>query len=300
MVDVSVIIVSFNCKSILKQCLLSLRTVTDVTFDVWLVDNASSDGTQDMVRTEFPEVHFIASPDNLGFSKGNNLAIRQATDSRYLLLLNPDTVVMPETFLVMVSYMDKYNRIGASTCRVEFPDGQLDLDCRRSFPTPWVSFCQFSGLSGLFPTSRIFGRYHLSYFPETEVHEIDACKGAFMMVRRETLNQVGILDEDFFFYGEDIDWCYRIKEAGWKVTYNPSTKIIHYEGVSSGLKQHSRSISTATRETRKIVTKARFDAMKIFYAKHYTKKYPRILTSLVLFAVEVKRAFANLQNQVAR
>lgn len=298
-VDVSVVIVSFNTKEFLLRCLSTLQKSEGVTIETWVVDNASRDGSGEVVRSQFPEVKLIENKENLGFSKANNLAIRQYA-GRYILLLNPDTEVMPNTLGVMVNYLDKYPRIGASTCRVELPTGELDKDCRRSFPTPWVSFCHFSGLSSLFPEWKIFGKYQMTYLPENEVHEVDACMGAFMMVRREVIEKIGLLDEDYFFYGEDIDWCFRIKEAGWKITYNPEVKIIHYAGISSGIKKHSRKISTATRESKTLAIKARFDAMRIFYAKHYKNKYPLFINFSMIIVVETKRLFANFLNILGR
>ncbi|HLD11822.1 MAG TPA: glycosyltransferase family 2 protein [Patescibacteria group bacterium] len=293
MADISVVIVSFNTKKVLTDCLLSLRKTKDVGIEVFVVDNASSDGTVELLQKEFPEVKLIDLPDNKGFAAANNIALRQVA-TRYVVLLNPDTEVMPETFSIMMNYMGKYPRVGVSTCRVELASGGLDKDCRRSFPTPWVAFTHFSGLSKLFPKSKLFGKYQMTYLPDTEIHEVESVVGAFMFIRREAMDEVGFLDETFFFYGEDIDWCYRFREKGWLVTYNPYTRIIHYKGYSSGLKKHSKHLSTATIESKKKVTKARFDAMKIFYKKHYRHTYPSVVTSLVLLAVDVKRLAALL------
>ena len=183
--------------------------------------------------------------------------------------------------------MDKNPQIGVATCRLEFPSGKLDVDCRRHFPTPWRSFCHFSGLSKLFKGSKIFDQYNYGYLPQNIEHEIDACVGAFMFIPKKAIEKVGLFDEDFFFYGEDLDWCYRFKEAGYKLMYTPITRVIHYKGVSSGIKKNSQKLSIATRETRIRAYKESTRAMRLFYLKHYKNKYPKILTEAIFLAIKI-------------
>lgn len=281
MIDLSVIIVNYNVKELLRQCLRSL-----VDAEVFVVDNASSDGSVEMVRKEFPQVKVIASEENLGFAKANNLGIK-GSSGRYLLFLNPDTMVPSETLPEMIKFMDENPEVGVATCFVELVSGGMDPDCHRGFPTPWASFCFFTKLEKLFPRSRIFGQYHQTWKDLTKTHEIYSCCGAFMMVRRKAMEEVGIWDEDFFFYGEDLDWCYRFKERDWKVMFYPHCKIIHHKGASSGMKKSSEDVTTATREARRRAREASTDAMRIFYNKHYRRKYPAPVTWLVLGGIKL-------------
>jgi len=287
--DLSIIIVNYNVKELLRACLKSLQPLIvnrESLIELFVVDNASGDGSVEMVRKEFPDVKLIASDKNLGFAKANNLAIKQA-QGRYLLFLNPDTVVPEETLPEMIKFMDENPEVGVATCFVELASGGMDIDCHRGFPTPWASFCHFSRLAKLFPRSKIFGQYHQIWKDLTKIHEIDSCCGAFMMVRREAMEEVGVWDEDFFFYGEDLDWCYRFQEKDWKVVFYPHCKIIHHKGASSGMKKSSQEITTATRESKRRARKASTEAMRIFYNKHYRQKYPAVLNWLVLKGIKL-------------
>jgi len=283
MTDLSIIIVNYKVRELLRQCLQSLA---GAGCEIFVVDNASKDGSVEMVQEEFPEVTLIASDENLGFAKANNLAIKESS-GRYLLFLNPDTTVPPETLPEMIKLMDKNPRVGVATCFVELASGGMDLDCHRGFPTPWVSFCHFSGLAKLFPRSRIFGQYHQTWKDLTKTHEIDSCCGAFMIVRRTAMEEVGVWDEDFFFYGEDLDWCYRFQEKGWKIVFYPHVKIIHHKGASSGMKKSSQEVTMASRESKRRARQASTDAMRIFYEKHCRQKYPAVLNWLVLLGIKL-------------
>ena len=183
--------------------------------------------------------------------------------------------------------MDENSEVGAATCFIKLASGGMDPDCHRGFPTPWASFCHFSGLAKLFPHSKIFGQYHQTWKDLTKTHEVDSCCGAFMMVRREAMEEAGVWDEDFFFYGEDLDWCYRFQEKGWKVMFYPHVKIIHHKGASSGMKKSSQEVTTATRKAKRRARKASTDAMRIFYEKHYLRKYPAIVNWLVLRGIKL-------------
>lgn len=279
--NLSVIIVSYKTKELLKDCLESVKmAIKNIQAEVFVVENASKDGTVEMAKKDFPWVVLIANKKNLGFSKANNQAIRKSK-GKYVLILNPDTRVMPDTFTKMIEFMDKNPDVGVATCRIEFPNGKLDVDCRRHFPTPWRAFTHFSGLSKLFRGSQLFDQYNYGYLRDDQEHEIDAGVGAFMMVRKEAIAKVGMFDEEFFFYGEDLDWCYRFREAGYKIVYTPITKIIHYKGASSGIKKSSKKVTTATRETKKMVMRQTIRAMRIYYRKHYRHKYPLFINWLV-------------------
>jgi GT2 family glycosyltransferase len=229
----SVVIVNYNVRDLLENCLHSVeKAMAGMEGEVFVVDNNSDDGSADMVRERFPAVRLIASTRNEGFARANNLALAEA-QGEYLLLLNPDTLVQEDTFSVMLGFFDDNRDVGMAGCRIITPDGSLEPACRRSFPSPWVSFTKLTGLSTVFPRSSLFARYNLTYLSEDETYEVDAISGSFMMLRREVYERIGGLDEDYFMYGEDLDWCYRVQRAGWKICYVHTTKIIHYGGEST-------------------------------------------------------------------
>ena len=217
----------------------------------------------------------IENTANLGFAVASNQALRRAT-GRYLLLLNPDARVDPETISVMRDYMDAHPDVGCATCRVELPDGSLDLACRRLFPTPERSLYRMTLLSKAFPRSRRFGQYNLTYLDEWTETEIDQPCGAFMMVRSEIRDSIGLLDERYFMYGEDTDWSYRMKQAGWRITYVPSTTV-HHDKRAASRKYRSRTIGYF------------YDAMLLFYDTHYRAIYPRWVTTVVHAGVGIRR-----------
>lgn len=286
----SIIIVSYNTKEFLEKCLNSIKESKFSDFEIIVVDNDSKDGTVEyMDKSSFSNLQFIKNTKNLGFSKANNKGVRLAK-GEYILFLNPDTEVMPDTFSRALKFIEKNKDIGALTCKVVLPNRKLDDSCHRGFPTPWNALFFFSGLEELFPTSRLFAGYHLGWKDYTKPHEIDSGAGAFLLVRREAGEEIKWWDEDYFFYGEDLDLCFRLKQKGWKVFYLPQTSIIHYKGISSGIKSQSRHLSLADIETRKSATTARYDAMKIFYNKHYNNKYPEIVNWLVFKAINLKLA----------
>ncbi|MBI2861631.1 MAG: glycosyltransferase family 2 protein [Chloroflexi bacterium] len=279
--DISVAIVSYNVCHQLEECLDSLRTsVGEFTYEVWVVDNASADGTAEMVRSKHPEVGLIASPYNGGFAYANNLALKRSR-GRYALLLNPDTILPPTALADMQAYMEHHPEAGVAGPKLIRPDGSLDLACRRSFPTPSVSLFRMLGLSKLFPKSRLLARYNLTFLDPDEPAEVDSVCGAFMMVRSEAIAQVGLLDERFFMYGEDIDWALRIKARGWKVLYYPGVQVIHHKGASS----HQSRLATR---------KHFYQAMRLFYHKHYWQRYPALLNWLVMGTIHLYGGLALL------
>lgn len=296
--DLSIIIVSYKTKDVLKNCLLSIKDNVSkkITYEIIVSDNGSNDKTTQMIsdlRFKTSDLTLIENRENLGFSKANNVGVKESK-GRYILFLNPDTVIQKDTLEKMVEFMDKTKDAGAATCKVLLPSGNIDDSCHRGFPTPWNSFCHFSGLAKVFPKTKIFGGYNLSFLDMTKTHEIDALAGSFMIVKREAGEDIGWWDEDYFFYGEDLDFCYMLKQKGWKVYYVPDVSILHLKGVSGGIKKISKEISTADKETKRTATKWRFDAMRIFYKKHYENKYPWIVTKLVYFGISLKQLSASL------
>lgn len=275
--DLSIIIVNYKTKDLTLQTLQSVFAAQGDK-EVILVDNGSSDDIPVTVRRRFPKVKIIESPANIGFAGGNNLGLRRAK-GRYLLLLNSDTLVEPDTLVKMVEFMDKNPKVGLSTCRVELAGGAIDPASHRGFPTPWASLTYYSGLEKLFPKSRLFAQYHQGWKSLESTHEIDTPVGAFFMIRREALRQAGLLDEKFFMYGEDIDLAFRIKAAGWKIMYTPIVKITHLKG-ASGINRPDKQIRLKT-------TRAFFEAMKLFYNKHYRKKYFFIINWLVWLGIDL-------------
>src|SRR5690606_33879325 len=244
MVDVGIVILNWNTRDLLKRCLETvLASEGDLTYRVVVVDNQSSDGSADIVREHFPQVELIVSEINGGYPYGNNLRLRalgfqgpgqvEPTAPRYAVLLNPDTEVPPDAFFRMVQYMDARPEIGIAGPKLVLEDGSLDLACRRAFPTPLVSFYRFSGLAKLFPQHPQFGRYNMTFADPDQELEVDSVVGAYMQVRREAIEAVGLLDETFFMYGEDLDWAYRIKTAGWKVFYYPKVVVKHIKRAAS-------------------------------------------------------------------
>lgn len=286
--DLSIIILNFNAKKFLKNCLRSIfaSKIEKCSFEVIVVDNASKDGSAEMLKKDFPEVRLLQNQNNLGFSAGNNRAIPKAL-GKHILFLNPDTIVFPDTIQKTLKFIQGKPKAGAVTCRVEMPNGKIDEGCHRGFPTPWNAFTHFFGLEKLFPTSPLFSGYRLGSKSLQTIHEIDSGTGAFLLVRKEAGTQVGWWDEDYFWYGEDIDLCFRLKKAGWKILFYPKAKIIHYKGVSSGIKRETQNISTATNKVRLCAAKASIQVMRIFYQKHYLNKYPRLVTFLVMKAIDL-------------
>lgn len=296
-IKLSVIIVNYNTDQLLKDCLLSLQSILNnenFKSEIIVVDNHSKDRSVSMVKESFPDVIVIENDKDYGFSKANNQAIKKSR-GEYILFLNPDTLVQDEKiFKVLFEQFDKDQKIGAVTCRVNLPTGKLDDACHRGFPTPLNAFFHFTGLSKIFPNNKFFSGYNMSYLNLNTTHEIDACCGAFMLVKRDIGDKVGWWDEDYPWYGEDLDLCYRLKELGYKIVFVPKVSIFHYKGASSGIKDNSFHISKADKETKKKAINARFDVMKIFYNKHYVNKYSSLLKILVFIAVEIKRRVALL------
>lgn len=285
--DLSIIIVNYNTKTLTLECIESVyNSKLNYQFEIIVTDNNSSDGSVQAIIESFPNVKVIENKKNVGFSKANNQAIA-ASKGRYVLLLNSDTIVNETTLSTMVKFMDKQQDAGATGCKVVLPDGSLDKACHRGFPTPEASFYYMTGLAKKFPNSPKYNSYHKSYLNMNETHEIDCLVGAFMIVRRETIDEIGMLDEEFFMYGEDIDWCYRIKEAGWNIYYVPHVSIVHYKGASSRKKPY------------KIVYEFH-RAMYLFHKKHFAKKYNVFINLLVYIGILLKLSISLVLNILKR
>lgn len=242
MIDLSICIPTLEAKTLLGNCLRSIYENThDCAFEIIAVDNNSQDGTVEMLQTEFPKVRLIRNDHNAGFARPTNQALR-VSGGKYALLLNNDTVILPNALDQLVAFMDAHPDVGICTPKVLNRDGTLQKQCRRSFATPWDLFCYFSGLSRLFPKSRLFARYLVTYEDENTVHSVDAVSGSCMLIRRQVIDQIGLLDERFFAYQEDTDYCFRCHQAGWNIYYYPPAQIIHYASQGGSRVNPYRSI----------------------------------------------------------
>lgn len=300
MPSLAIVIVNYNTRDLLRDCLRSVfsaQTQTDLS--VWVVDNASRDGSVMMVRDEFPHVRLLASKHNGGYSYANNLALRElfgTDDGRwtmgsskpqptrfpppdYVMLLNSDTVVPEGAIDRLAAYMEQHPDVGAAGPKLVLADGSLDLACRRSFPTPTAFIYHAAGLSKLFPRSRRFGRYNMTYLDPDVETEVDAVVGACMLVRGAVVREVGLLDESFFMYGEDLDWAFRIKQYGWRIMYVPSAVVHHYKRASS----RQRPIQSIRHF---------YDAMRVFHRKHYAATTPAPLNTLIETGITLKEALS--------
>lgn len=287
--DIGIVILNWNTKELLKRTIETvLASIGAFTYQLVVVDNASSDGSADMVAETFPQVMLIRSEINGGYPYGNNLGFRwlgfhddgttEPTAPRYALLLNPDTELPPTALYEMIQYMDAHPEIGIAGPKLTLIDGSLDLACRRSFPTPLVSFYRFSGLSRLFPKNAEFSRYNMTHVDPDQVLEVDSVVGAYMQIRKEAIQQTGLLDETFFMYGEDLDWAYRIKQVGWKVFYYPKVEVKHVKRAASSQSK-----------------KAQFEfyrAMLIFYRKHYRAETALPIHLIILVGILLKGGLA--------
>jgi O-antigen biosynthesis protein len=272
MPDLSIIIVNYNVKEFVRNLLESLRSASEnISAEIIIVDNASDDGSVELIRDKYPDVKLIANKDNVGFGKANNMAMEIAR-GEFFLLINPDTIVREDTLVKMIGFMKQNENAGIAGCKVLNPDGTLQLACRRGFPGPWTSFTKVMGLSALFPGSKLFARYNLTYLDENKSYEVDAVSGAFMMMRKSVYDKIGGFDSQFFMYGEDLDLCYRTQKEGFKVFYFHETEIIHYKGES-------------TKRSSIDETKVFYDAMHLFVRKHFSSSFliETILQAAIIF-----------------
>lgn len=288
--NLSVIIVNFNAGNFLYECLKSLDQLTDnIAIDIWVVDNNSSDGSLQRPKKDFLKVHYIENTKNLGFGTANNIVLKQI-QTEYILLLNPDCYVNSQSLSYMINFMQQHTDIGAASCKVEKLDGSIDWAAHRGFPTPWASFLYF-----------ILGNdklYHLTDRDMDKPHEVDAIAGAFFLTRKSVFDKVGLFDEDYFLYAEDLDLCHRIKQAGFKIMYVPEVIVLHHKGISSGIKQHSQETSSAVIASRKKALDSFYKTMEIFYKKHLAADYPFFINWLVYLGIYIKWQFAKRSMKV--
>lgn len=285
MEKVSIIIVNYNGKDTLFECLENLtRNLSDI--EIIVFDNASTDGAAAMVEQSFQDVCLIKSEVNKGIAYGYNRAFEYAT-SKYILYLGSDAFPTQRVLEGLVSYLDSNTDVGLVTPQLVDKSTKLDLDAHRGYPTPWTAITHFIGLGKVFPKSRLFNAYFLGHKDMTTPHEIDACISHFMLVQRAAISKIGGWDEDFFVYGEDIDFCYRLKQSGYKIMYHTDYEVLHYKGATIGVRKTTSQLSRASLQTKIAMKKASVDAMEIFYKKHYMTKYPRLITFLVLMGIRV-------------
>lgn len=283
----SIIIVNYNVSCFLEQALISVyKALRNVEGEVYVVDNNSVDNSLAMLAEKFPQAHVIANKENVGFARANNQAIRIST-GEYVLLLNPDTVVEEDTFEKCIRFMDATPDAGGLGVKMVNGKGEFLPESKRGIPLPSVAFYKLFGLSKLFPNSRKFGTYHLSYLSEDEVHSVEVLAGAFMLMRRSVLDKVGLLDEDYFMYGEDIDLSYRILKGGYKNYYFPETRIIHYKGEST----KTGSLN---------YVHVFYKAMQIFARKHFSQKNARLFNFLIDCAIWFRASLAALKRIFSR
>lgn len=287
--DLSIIIVHYKTLELSSNCLDSIlkSNLKDIEYEIIVIDNASNDGSIEKIEMAFPEVKIIRNVDNLGFSKANNQGIRASTGDT-ILLLNSDTVVEFNSLRESLRFLNKHTNIGALGCKVLLPTGKLDPACKRSFPTPMNGIYHQLGLDDAYPNSERFGAYNLTYVDENKTCVVDCIMGAFMMLPKNVIETVGLLDEDFFMYGEDIDWCYRIKQSGYQIMYYPEVRIFHHKKASGIGKRNPKVIA------------AFYDSMGIFYHKHYQDKYNALTKWLVITGTGILKKWALFKNRLRK
>lgn len=280
----SVCIVNYNVCNELQHCLQSVQTeIQNIDTEVFVIDNHSTDNSCSMIQEQFPWVKLIANKENLGFAKANNQAIRQST-GEYILILNPDTIILKDTFQKAIDFMDTHKDCGGLGGKMFDKDGNYLPESKRGIPTPFVAFCKFSGLYKLFPQSDFFNHYYLGSLSKDEPHEVEILAGACMFLRKSTLDKIGLLDEQYFLYGEDIDISYRIIQNGYKNYYVPNIQITHYKGVS-------------TRQAKKQSQYAFYDSMKIFVKQHFTKNYNPFFIWCIVQCINLRTLFLKRYSQ---
>jgi GT2 family glycosyltransferase len=274
--DISICIVNLNAKDYLKNCLESIpKAANNLTWEIILVDNGSTDGSVSMIGEEFPHAVLIPNSENLGYTRPMNQALQNAK-GRYLIQLNPDTIPKANAFLHLFNFMESNPSAGICTPKVLNRDGSIQYQCRRSAARPWDTITYFSGLSRLFPKSPFFAKYLMTYLPDDEIAEVEAVSGSCMFIRREVINQIGYLDEQFFAYQEDADFCFRARKAGWKIFYVPSAEIIHFGGQGGSKAQPYRAIYEWHR------------SYYLYYRKHLARDYLFLINWLMYLAMGVK------------
>jgi GT2 family glycosyltransferase len=274
--ELSIIILNYNTKELLEDCLNSIEKYSDeVPLEVIVSDNSSNDGSPEMIKEKFPWVKYTEGP-NEGFAKGNNRAM-SLVEGKMVLFLNPDTVVHEKVFLKTVNYLKEHPDVGALSCKLVLPNGMMDKDVRRRFPTPKIAFEHFA-----LKKNR---NYWYEDIPEDEIHEVDTLQGAFLLTWKSILDKVGWFDEEYFFDGEDIDLCYQIHKAGYKLIYYPEVTVTHLKGVTKGkVKKWRYKVSQKQRTKLRL---AGIASMERFYRKNLWDKYPLIFNYLVILGIKI-------------
>lgn len=282
MTRLSIILLSYNTRIYLSKALQSIEAQKQKDWEVIVVDNASSDGSAEMVKKEFPWASVIKNRENLGFAAGNNVGIKH-TQGQYIMLMNSDAELRNNASLTtLLDYCDAHHDVAVITPKVVMSDGSLDQASHRGIPTPWNALTYYAGLEKLFHAlpilNRVTGGYHQLWKAINTIHEIDACTGAAMIIRASAIDEVGFLDEQFFMYGEDLDWCYRFKKAGWKVVFYPHVEVLHHKNKSGIRKEidHPEAHHIKKRSHAHF-----FDTMVLFYDKHYLSAYPKMIQKFV-------------------
>jgi len=285
-IDLSIIVLNYNGQFWLKKLLPTLQSnylkKSKYNVELIVVDNDSTDDSVKVMQKEFKWATLVESGRNGGFAFGNNVAIK-GNQARYVMLLNSDTEFLTDgqsDLDQLVSYMDEHTDVAMVSPRLELSDGQLDPASHRGEPTPWASFSYFSGLAKIFPKSKLFAQYHQTYKDLSKTHEIDACSGAAVVVRNSAIKKVGMLDDAFFMYAEDLDWCKRFRDAGYKIVFYPHIKVIHHK--------YKSGIKSSNKKTASITQQYFYKTMLQYYDKHYKDKYPKFLRKIVRYFVLIK------------
>ncbi|MBU4397160.1 glycosyltransferase family 2 protein, partial [Patescibacteria group bacterium] len=282
------------------------KSILTDPIEIIIVDNASTDNSFSVVgatlavarkNKQIIRTKIIRNKRNFGFSAGNNLGLKKTNPkSKYVLFLNPDTKVKPNTIQKIINFLKKNPKVDAATCKIILAKtNQLQPECHRGFPTPWPSFCYFTGLSKLFPKSKIFSGYFLGHLNKNKTHPIEACVGAFLIVKREIGDRINWWNEKYFMYGEDLDFCYKLKKHNFSLYYYPHCQIIHYQGISSGIKNQTKKLTKASRQTRLRSAKASTQAMRLFYQKNYFNNYNTITRFMVNFGISILQTLRTLK-----
>jgi len=284
---ISIIIVNYNVREFLLHALQSInKALKNISSEIIVVDNASVDGSIQAVKKYFQNVKVIENETNTGFSAANNTGIKRA-EGEYIVLINPDTLVQEDTFSVLLEFMSKNSNVGGAACKILNPDGTFSIDSRHSVPKPSTALWKFLGLNRLFPKSKIFGRYNLTYLDPNETYPVDAISGSFMFLRKKAIEEIGLLDEDYFMYCEDIDYCYRLNKEGWKIYYVPETNIIHYKGEST--------------KKAKVDYVINFNkSLYLFYKKHFHKKSFFAFSWIIIIGAIMRAFLIYIRNTVSR
>ncbi len=283
--DLSIIILNYNVRELLINCLDSVfkSKGKEDKWQIIVADNASIDGSMEAVKRRYEDIEIIGNKENLGFAAGNNEGVKKAK-APVVLFLNPDTLVLDKAIQKSLKFLVSDPDIGALTCKVNLPNGKMDYSCHRGFPTPWDSFTYFSGLAKVFPKQKLFSGYTATYLDIKNAHEMDCGSGTFLMVRKIAGDQINWWDKDYFWNGEDIEFCFSLKQKGWKIYFYPEAEILHFKGSSSGL--WSTSAIQVDKEVKLKAASHAASAMRIFYKKHYYKKYPPLFRDLVLLGIK--------------